>query len=189
VIAASFASTPSGVLPWPTNADITPGGPITTLATPGVGSLRLAPLYIPNTIRLAGIAIETTVAGDAGSIVRVGLWAPNANGFPNGAPVTGSGGSTAPTDQTPGFQTAAFNQVIPAGLYWAGAVLENVTTVQPTVRNTGAGVTPMAISALAALNAGYLLTGVTAGSLPTLAGTALAAASSVYRLVFVTGTP
>lgn len=172
-------------LPWPNNSIVDPSGPITTNASPGVGSLRMGPYYVPNPVRLTGVSVETTVASDVGGLFRVGIWAVNpATGLPTGVPLNGAA-STCAADAI-GFATAAVALVLNPGWYWAGACLEN-TAGQPTVRVQSSSVVSMPTSANSANNAGYVVAGVTAGTLPTLTGAILGSAVT-YRLLFVTGT-
>lgn len=171
-------------LPWPPSTYIAPMGSLSTAAPPN-NTLRLIPLQLPNAIRLIGMDVETTVAGDAGCLLRMGLWAMNGLGFPVGLPVTG--GVAVPGDAAAGFQEAVFNVVVPAGNYWAGCVVEGAPTVQPTVRTQATGFTSVPVTAPSLFNIGYQQAGVTPGSLPSLPGTQLAIASSVHRFNYRTG--
>jgi hypothetical protein len=101
-----------------------------TTATSGVGVLRVAPMYVGHKITLAKLAAEVTVIGDAGSLVRICIYADNGSGYP-GSLVLDAG--TIPGDSVAVSEITVTQKLTP-GLYWVGLVVQNVTTTQPTIR-------------------------------------------------------
>ena len=175
-----------GQLNWNPSSNIAPPGVnATTSNLQGILSLRLWPQFVPNAVRLLGISVETTVASDAGGIVRLGVWATNALGFGTTllSPATGT---TVPVDGATGFQEATMNIVLNPGLYWFGAQLE-VATVQPTVRSMSSSGLATSAATQATANAGYVLTAQPGGSFSNLSGLQQTVTSNVYRLNFRTG--
>ena len=118
-------------MPWATGFTYQVPVPsaINTASTMGVGTLRCAPFYVPNAITLTKIGAEVTVIGDAGSKVRLGIYR-NSMNLPSTLVVdagTIAGDSVA-------AQTVTTSQALTPDWYWACAVVQNVTTTQPTVR-------------------------------------------------------
>lgn len=137
-----------------------------TSAALGNGTLRVAPWWVPNACTLSRIGAEVTVVGDAGSTVRLGIYADSGQGVP-GARVLDAG--TIAGDSAT-VQEITISQALTPGLYWIGAAVQGVTTTQPTVRtglntpqqNVYAGPT---IPAAGAAIGSAVMTGVT-GALP-----------------------
>jgi hypothetical protein len=138
----------------------------TPIASLGNGNLRLIPFYVPAATTLSRIGGEVTVVGDAASVVRLGIYADDGT-FRPGALVIDAGtisGNSATV------QEITINTQLPAGWYWTGGAVQNVTTTQPTVRCVSSYVpqgvdTGTLIPAAAASILGRIMTGVT-GALP-----------------------
>lgn len=137
-----------------------------TAATTGTGTLRLCPVVIPKAVTVTRIVGEVTIAGDAGSKVRYGIYADDGNGLP-GALVLDAG--TILGDSV-AVQEITVSQALPAGVYWVGGVAQIVTTTQPTIKiiNQGSQMfTPLGTSTPTAgsVAAAVTMSGVT-GALP-----------------------
>jgi hypothetical protein len=141
-----------------------------TSATLGVGTLRLSPFWLPSPIRFDRIGGEITVAGDVGSVLRMGVYGDNGAVNPKNLLVdagTMDGGAVGVHEVTIATLTLG------AGLYWIGGVVQNVTTTQPTVRALPS-VVPMPLLPTGtvignALTVGQSMGGVT-GALPATFG-------------------
>lgn len=139
----------------------------------GNGSLRAYPIYVPSRITIDRIGCEVTVVGQAGSVVRLGIYT-DAGGFP-GTPLldTTVAGDAVATPE------ATVSLTLSAGWYWAASVTQSAATTQPTLR-TATTLTPgyplLATTAAGVVNNGYIgMTNgaaVTSGALPswTVAG-------------------
>jgi hypothetical protein len=139
--------------------------------TTGTGTLttavlRLTPIIIPKAITISRMFAEVTSGGDVGSTLRLGIYADDGSGLP-GALVLDAG---TVNGNSVAVQEVTISQALAAGTYWVGAVAQNVTTTQPTVRtvsgqpevNVPAGTSlPAANNTVFAVN----MTGVT-GALP-----------------------
>lgn len=151
---------------------------VSTSAALANGTLRVAPLIVTETIAVAALGAEFTVAGDAASLFRPGIFADDGTGYPGaliiapGSISTGSGNAgTVSTGGTPGVYAITIGSppVLQPGLYWVGGVVQGVTSVQPTLRtgsfgNQFAGATPSLPGANSAV-LGYSQASVT-GALP-----------------------
>lgn len=181
-----------GVIPWPGSALITPPGPLNTSAAPSVLVLRLMPTYVPNTVRLTGLVVETTVAGEAGSLIRVGIYRLGNNGCPTGPALNSPdplnpNGVTVAADAVAGFQEAACNVVLSPGWYAAGGQVELAPTTQPTIRTITAPVQSYPAASLTTNAAGWSYSGQTLGQLAVLTGVIPSASSLAYRTIYRTG--
>lgn len=142
-----------------------------TAVAQAAGSLRVAPKYIPNAVTLDRLGAEVSVTGDAGSLVRLGIYADDGTGKP-GALMLDAGtilGDSATV------QSITISKALTAGWYWFGAVTQNITVTPPTVRSATALIEPVVVaySAAPAANTpavGYSTSGVT-GALPATFGT------------------
>lgn len=110
---------------------ITPTSPGTSNGN-GINTLRLLPFFAGHSLSIARVGAEVTTIGDAGSKVRLGIYADNGNAAP-GALLLDAG--------TIAGDSAAVQEIIlgsslalPGGMYWIGAVVQAVTTTQPTLR-------------------------------------------------------
>jgi hypothetical protein len=107
-----------------------PAASLTTSATLGVGTLRLAPFDVPRAVTLTRIGAEITSAGDVGSKFRLGIYADDGTGYPGA--LTLDAGTIDGNSAT--VQEITINQLLAAGRYWVGGVVQGVTVTQPTLR-------------------------------------------------------
>lgn len=103
---------------------------VSTSSTQGVGSLKLMPWIVPNACTLSRMGAEVTSAGEAGSLVRLGLYADNGAGLP-GLLVLDAGTIAGDSNTV---QEISITAPLQPGLYWAAAVVQNVSVTQPTMR-------------------------------------------------------
>lgn len=155
--------TPAGGYNWTPSSDLVTGryyfagsqdgaGAANTLGT----TLRVMPFVIAKTTSLARLFAEFTVAGDAASVLRLGIYADTGAGYPGalvldaGSISTGSGNAgTVATGGTPGVYEITINQSLAPGLYWFGGVVQGVTVTQPTIRTVARGPNlPLGFSAI-----------------------------------------
>ena len=108
----------------------TPHTAVSTANTLGNGTGRFSPWRIRRTTTFSKIGAEVTAAGDSGSVLRIGIYADDGTGYP-GALVLDAG--TIAGDAIAVAEIATSFTLTP-GLYWVGAVVQGVTTTQPTVR-------------------------------------------------------
>lgn len=133
------------------------------------GVLRLSPYMVFKTTTLDRIGVEVATAGDVGSLVRIGIYADSGNSVP-GARVVDAGTVLGDSVTT---QVLTISVTLAPGLYWMGAVGQNVTTTGPTLRIVGSTWMPPALmspgtTSLPGSNAtinGYVQNSVT-GALP-----------------------
>jgi len=163
----------------------TPGGSSTS-AVLGVGTLRVTPVYIPTAVTITKLGAEVTSAGEAGSKVRLGIYADNGNGYP-GSLLLDAG--TINGDSAT-VQEITVSQALTPGLYWFGGAVQVVSTTQPTVRTQGSVPNvPLAftfgstIPGAGASICGYTQTGVT-GAFPSTFTTTVNVATTHPRLFF-----
>jgi hypothetical protein len=153
------------------------GGQYTFTASPGassssnsmgVGTLRLAPWLVTRPCVIDRIGSEIATIGDAGSLLRLGVYADNGNSYPGALLL--DAGTIAGDSAT--VQQVTCSLALTPGLYWVGGAVQSVTTTQPTVRGLFSSfASPVPIVLAAAPSAGgttthgYTQTGVT-GALP-----------------------
>lgn len=101
-----------------------------TNASLGNGTLRAMPCLVSKTITITRIGAEVTVIGDAASVVRLGIYNDNGSGFPGTLLL--DAGTISGNSAT--YQEIAINQSLSAGTYWFCAVIQGVTSTQPTLR-------------------------------------------------------
>lgn len=101
-----------------------------TSSTLSNNTLYMAPVLVPHAVTVASLLVEVvTTAGNAGSTIRLGIYADNGS-YP-GALVLDAG--TVAADST-GVKEATFTQALAPGLYWFGCVIQGAATTVPTVR-------------------------------------------------------
>lgn len=107
----------------------------------GIGTPRVSPWLLPSGATITRLGFEYTVAGDAGSVARLGIWTDAGTGSPD-ALVLDAG--TVSTGGTPGTYeiTLASPLTLVAGLYWVGLVVQTATTA-PTVRTVSTSNIPI----------------------------------------------
>lgn len=146
-------------------------GLTTTSVTLGNGTLRVAPMWVPNAVTLTRIGIGVTVAGDATAKVRLGVYGDDGAGRP-GALLVDAGQVDA---SAVGDPEAVISLAVGSGWYWIGGAVQGVATTQPTVRAVSSNHSSMPLSIPSGLPAGgllpvgYAVAGVT-GALPSSFG-------------------
>jgi hypothetical protein len=101
----------------------------TTGTFAAAGQLRLVPFVVPNALTVTSIGLEVTTAGDAGSLVRLGIFADTA-----GAPSTLLLDAGTVAGDVVQVAELACSLALSAGVCWIGAVAQNWTTTSPTLR-------------------------------------------------------
>jgi len=131
-----WTSAPTTLAPatqWPSPSLITggsgkwftvPSGAST--AAPVDSTVHATPFLVSKATTFAAIAVNTTIAGAAGSLYRLGIYADNGSGYP-GAKVLDAG--TVATDTAAGFKQIAISQALDPGLYWLAAVAQGGVAV------------------------------------------------------------
>lgn len=144
-----------------------------TSNTLGNGTGRFSPWVVRRAMRFTRIGAEVTAPGEAGSVVRLGIYADDGTGYPGTLVL--DAGTIAGDSAT--VQEITIAQVLNPGLYWVGGVVQNAPTTQPTVRTlaadgTGlmpltAGATPGANQPLGVAFVGLNMTGAFPATWPT----------------------
>lgn len=96
------------------------------------GNMRLAPFYIYSTISIARLGLEVTVVGDAGSKLRIGIYADSGSGWP-GALALDAGQVAGDSATSQEIVLGSALALVP-GWYWAGSATQSVSTTAPTFR-------------------------------------------------------
>jgi hypothetical protein len=117
----------------------------------GNGTVRVTPWVVTANTTITKLFAEFTVAGDANSVYRIGIWNHDpATGKPGallldaGSISTGSGNAgTTATGGTPGCYELTVSQALTPGLYWVGGAVQGVATTQPTMRSVVNTTIPM----------------------------------------------
>jgi hypothetical protein len=164
-VGTSVAAALRGLTMSPPGQYVTSPATTVSASTRGDAILYLTPIYIPRAVILDRIAIETTVAGSAGSVIRLGIYAANEYGAP-GALVLDAG--TVDATAAPGVLEAATDVRAGPGLYYLAAASQGAPTTPPTMRLHGGLMPGIAYGVAATLSAGfvgYLKTGIP-GALP-----------------------
>jgi len=95
------------------------------------GVTLTAPAWFPRSVTIDRIGAEVTTTGEAGSLVRLGAYLPNATtGLPDA--LLADFGTIDGTSVT--FNPITVSQVIPAGIVWFSATFQAATTTRPTMR-------------------------------------------------------
>jgi hypothetical protein len=111
-----------------------------TSAAHGYNSLRVTPFTVPGPTSVSKLFAEYTAAGDAASVIRLGIYADDGSGRPGALIVEGS--TTPSTGGTPGpIETVASAALSPGTVYWIGGVIQGSGT-QPTLRTVSAAAMP-----------------------------------------------
>lgn len=145
-------------------------------AAPGNNSLRLSPFFVPRAVTLTRLGMEIVAVGDAGSTVRLGIYADDGTGQP-GALLLDAG--TIPGDAV-AMVEIVINLALPAGQYWVGNVVQGAPVTQPSLRVMNNSLTLVGISTIPAAGTGYYtftVTGV-AGALPNPVGILIPSSAS-----------
>jgi hypothetical protein len=111
-----------------------------TSAALGYGTLRVTPFTVNSAVTISKLHAEYTVAGDAASVIRMGIWQDNGSGQPGVLIVEAA--TTPSTGGTPGSVEANASATLsPGTVYYIGGVVQGSGT-QPTVRTVSAGAMP-----------------------------------------------
>jgi hypothetical protein len=150
--------------------------------------LRAVPFYVPNRVTISSLACEVTVAGDAGCVVRMGIYGDDGTLRPSNLIVDAG---TVTGDSVAVKEITGLSATIGPGVYWAAAVAQSVSATGPTVRavSTTVGVVT-GVDAGGTLPTGgifawgHSMSGVT-GALPTFVrnGTLTSATIAAARLI------
>lgn len=157
-----------------------------TSATLGNGSLRVSPFVLPNDLSISHIGVDVTLAGEAGSTFRVGIYEDSTAfaGYPGALLAEASAvvdGTSATVQEVACAVSLDGNR-----LYWIGGAVQNAPTTQPTLRTISNAGAPagLVVGSAPAANAsmlGYQHTGAT-GALPATFQTTVLTAGSAARL-------
>jgi hypothetical protein len=138
----------------------------------GNSTVRVTPWVVTASVTLTRVFAAYTVAGQSGSVFRIGIWNDDGTGQP-GTLLLDAG--TIATDGTPGSVEATVSQAITPGLYWIGGAVQNAGTTQPTIVTVAPAAIPTMIPA--------------GTSLPTNTGAAIGYTQSGVSGAFGTFTP
>lgn len=160
-------------------------GALSTSATLGVGTLRLVPWLIETKLSIDRLGAEVTLVGDAGSLLRLGIYGDTGNVYP-GSLLLDAG--TIAGDSATVQQITISTLTLPPGLYWVGGAVQAVTTTQPTVRTVSAWTPPVTLGLSTSLPAagqssfGFTQASVT-GALPANFSATVGIAGAAPRLL------
>lgn len=141
------------------------GATLSTSAGLGVGTMRALPFYVPNQITITRLGSEISAVGEAGSKLRLGIYADDGTGRP-GSLLLDAG--TINGDSATVQEIAGLSLSLGPGWYWAVGCVQVVTTTQPTVRSVTAHPNPVyfaSIPTAAGTAVGFVQNGVT-GAFP-----------------------
>jgi len=183
---SGLLDSPDSLLPrWAPNSGIvTPGSASTS--TSGQNTLRLMPVCVPNAVRITGLTMEVTAAGDPGAVCRLGIWASDPSmAYPQRL-LTATTGTTIPADAI-GFGTVALSLVVPPGVIWLGGMTES-SAAAPTYRvstilSEAFSTTTVNVTGGAAM----VLTGQTPGSFGNLANPPFASSGTAFKFNLTIG--
>lgn len=99
-------------------------------STTGTNVLRVVPKFIPNAVTLTRLGAEVTTIGDAGSKIRLGIYADDGTFRPGSLVI--DAGQIAGDSAT--VQEITISQSLTRGWYWFGGVVQSVSVTQPTMR-------------------------------------------------------
>jgi hypothetical protein len=87
------------------------------------------PFYVPKSTAFDRICVNITVAGEAGSVVRLGIYVDNGSGAPGALTVDGG---TVAGDGAAAFKTVTIALTL-QGLYWLSCCVQAAAGTQPTM--------------------------------------------------------
>lgn len=161
---------------------IVPGATTTTALT--ANTFRAYPFWCSYAMTLTRLAAEITSIGDAGSKVRLGIYADTGSGYPGSLLL--DAGVIAGDSAT--VQEITISQALTANtLYWFGAVSQVITTTNPTLRTIANIAVDCGSSSLPGTNmffTGYQQTGVS-GALPSPFSVTVAVGSSAPTRIYM----
>lgn len=103
-----------------------------TSAGMGVNLLRVHPFVLSGSTAFDRIACEVTSVGEAGSLVRMGAYADNGNGYP-GALLFDAGTVAGDVLSTTTPREITISQTL-SGVVWLAAAIQVVSVTSPTLR-------------------------------------------------------
>lgn len=155
---------------------------LSTSGSLGNNVLRAVPFYVPNSVTLTKIGTEVTTIGEAGSKVRLGIYADDGTGRPGALVVDGgqiNGDSATVQEVTLGTPVA-----VGPGWYWAAAAIQSAPATPPTLR------VPSAMTAMTDVGTsipsaglgvnGWGATGISGAFPATLTVTAISSAARIF---------
>ena len=178
--AVSLGSSGSAKNAWYT----VPRGSTVSAVSLGVAAMTFQPLELPVECTADRIACEVTAIGSAGAVVRLGIYACNANGMP-GALVLDAG--TVAADDIAGIKEITINQPLRPGRYWLCAATQvAASTLRSTSNDCGAWLSWSDTSGITNPRGGYR--GNQAGAFPNSAAV-LALTSNTWRVALRLAVP
>lgn len=112
-------------------------GVITGTLAPSENAARAMPFWLPAPRHADRIGVEVTSAGEAGSVVRLGIYADGDEESKPGDLIVDAG--TIAGDGATGFKAVTISEDLPAGLVWLVVVAQSATTTRPTMRTLSSG--------------------------------------------------
>jgi hypothetical protein len=158
-----------------------------TSNTLGNGTLRVAPWIVESQMKIDRVVGDIATIGEAGSLLRVGIWADTGTCYPGTLLL--DGGTIAGDSAT--VQQVTVSLTLAAGLYWIGGAVQSAPTTQPTVRTTTGWTPPVSLSLGSSLPGagagahGYAQTSVTGAFGASFTGTVTASANAPRLLIRV----
>lgn len=118
-------------------------GIVTTSNILGNNTLRFHPQIIPpGGMTIDRVGVEVSVAGNAGAVIRLGVYTDTGNGLPS--TLIADFGTIAA--DTTGVLELTTTQAIPAGIIWWATAVQSAATTQPTVRIGTGNASPIMLS-------------------------------------------
>ena len=105
-------------------------------------TVRVSPWLVTEAITISRLFAEFTVAGEASSEFRFGIWNDDGAGKP-GTLLLDAG--TASTAGSPGAFEVTVSQAVGPGIYWVGGAVQNASSTQPTMRTVNTSTMPTAL--------------------------------------------
>lgn len=105
-------------------------------------TVRVSPWLVTEAITISRLFAEFTVAGEASSEFRFGIWNDDGAGKP-GTLLLDAG--TASTAGSPGAFEVTVSQAVGPGIYWVGGAVQNASSTQPTMRTVNTSAMPTAL--------------------------------------------
>lgn len=128
------------------------------------GVLRLVPFFAPGGVSYDRIGINVTIAGSAGALYRLGIYAADANDWPDGL-ITDAGTTDVTTT---GVKFTSISWTPNPGLYYLAAANQGAPVTRPTVSSSFGichGLTSTTFANVAANRVAFLDSSIT-GALP-----------------------
>jgi hypothetical protein len=147
--------------------------------------LRLMPFVLPNRLTLSHVGADIATAGEAGSVLRLGIYNDNGSAYP-GSLLIEAAATVAGDSAT--VQEVVCSVTLDGGkLYWVGGAVQGAPTTQPVVRTNGAampaGVVTGPLPSAGLSVVGYFMSNVS-GALPATFTTTSTSAGAVPRVHF-----